>query len=196
MAEEGDFSTFFDENKVDTEGKALKSKNQNIGQAFSDEFATLADSVDKDSLKKEIKQRNQNSSNDVNAYLANDKADITLSNPIITDIEVQSNKKLELIDSEGLVIAEKKLLINAGGLCKGGLRNCKDGWTHFGPAKKDRNGNIINDYLLSIQTKHSVPTIFKIFFNRTEKQYYLSCEHSEDDLIILFVKLEKPFVIL
>lgn len=196
MTEEGDFSTFFDDNKLDTENKALRVRNQNTGLVQSEDFGqnTLADSIDKDNTKRDPKHRNLSSINDNNTIIANDKEDLSISNPIVTDIEVQSNKKLELIDTEGLVISEKKLLINAGGLCKGGLRNCKDGWTNFGPAKKDRNGNIINDYILSIQTKHSVPTIFKIFFNRIEKQYYLFCEHSEDDLIILFVKLEKPFV--
>jgi len=111
----------------------------------------------------------------------------------VTDIEVQSNPKLELIEVEGNIIAEKKLLMNAGGLVKGSLRNAKDGWTYFGLVKKGTNGEIANDYILNMQAKVPANTIFKLFFDRMRKEYYLTSGNSTDEMIIVFVKLVKPF---
>lgn len=112
----------------------------------------------------------------------------------ITDLEVQANSKLELIDFEGNLISEKRLLINAAGLSKGGLRSISDGLVNFGPTKCDRNGKIINDYLLNIQSKHPSPIYFQIRFSLAEKRYYLCCERAEDEVVILFMKLNTPFV--
>lgn len=117
-------------------------------------------------------------------------------NVIVTDIEVQSNSKLELVDTEGKVIPEKTLLINAGGLVKGGFRNTKDGSTLFGLSKKNNQGEIVNDYQLNLNAKSSSNTVFKIVFDREKKTYFLSPIQGNqiDEMIIIFVKIEKPFV--
>ncbi len=140
---------------------------------------------------------NENIEQNLNVYsmLNNDQPtnDTLLNGEKVTDIEVQSNKILELIELDGSSIPEKKILINAGGLVKGGFRNAKDGYSYFGLSKKNRLGQIVNDYLLNIQSKYNISTIFKIFFNRLDKKYYLSCDSIEDDTIVLFIKLDKPF---
>lgn len=112
----------------------------------------------------------------------------------ITDLEIQSNKQVELVDAEGSLIAEKSLLINAGGLSKGGLRKTQDGWVYFGPIKRDKQNKVVNDYILNIQCKSKCTTVFKINFSRLDNKYYLCCDHSEDELVIIFMKLESPFV--
>lgn len=117
-------------------------------------------------------------------------------NVIVTDIEVQSNPKLELVDSDGKLIPEKTLVMNAGGLVKGGFRNAKDGSTIFGLSKKNNQGEVVNDYQLNLNAKSSTNSVFKIIFDRDKKAYFLSPIQGNqiDEMIIIFVKIEKPFV--
>lgn len=104
---------------------------------------------------------------------------------------------LELTELEGNLLEGKKLMINASGLVHDSLRNAKDGWTNFGfKSKRTHVPNTSNnDYLLNLDTTVNVDTIFKVYFDRVQKQYYLNCENTGSDLVIVFVKLEKPFVI-
>lgn len=136
------------------------------------------------------------------------KAKKNNSNKIITDLDIQSNNKLEIIDYESKLIAEKSLLINASGLVKGSLRNSKDGCTYFGLGKKNSSGDIACDYVLNLNYTSNINnkkgslfsstncTLFKVFFEKENKGYYLSPTYNScnEDLFIIFVKLEKPFV--
>ena len=137
----------------------------------------------------------ENSSNTNTNNLSNFQRNPLITQNIekITDIEVQSSKILELIDIDGNAIQEKRLLINASGLIKGGFRNANDGFTFFGLSKKSRGVIVINDYVLNINSKYNIGTVFKIFYNRTDKKYYLSCDAVEDDMIILFIRISKAF---
>lgn len=133
---------------------------------------------------------NQNLVNNDNLNLPNLEL-----NSKVTDIEVQENPKIELVELEGKLIPDKSLVFNAGGLVKGSLRNAKDGITYFGLMKKNIHGEIVNDYILNFHSKSSINTVFKVFFNRQQRKYFLgSVGNIIEEMVIVFVKIEKPFV--
>jgi len=127
---------------------------------------------------------------------------------VITDLEVQRNKKLELVETKGNILGGRIVEINASGVVNG-LRNKRDGSTLFGHLKYDNNRvriiltkNHINDFILNMdQINESIYTMFKIEFdkgmisltyqfNKDDEKYYLTGESKG-----LFIHLDNKFVI-
>ena len=153
-----------------------------------------------------------------NGNVSNDNILNNISNGIsnsivITSLEVQKNKKLELVETEGNILGGRKIYIDASGMVDG-LRNKRDGSTLFGRLKYDNNRvriilikNHINDFILNMnQGNESVNTVFKIQFdrgmisltyqfNKDEQQYYLTYETTKDESSVLFVHLDNKFVL-
>jgi len=151
-------------------------------------------------------------SNDFNNNL-NDISNGNSNNIVITCLEVQLNKKLKLVETEGNILDGRKIYINASGMVDG-LRNKRDGSTLFGRLKYNNNRvriilikNHINDFILNMnQINESVNTVFKIQFdrgiisltyqfNKDLQQYYLTNETTKDESLVLFVHLDNKFVI-
>lgn len=113
----------------------------------------------------------------------------------ITDIEVQENPKLELTELEGNLLNGNKIEINASGMTRNSLRNEKDGETRFG-FKNQPQVAPKNDYLLNIVSNSSTTTLFRVYFNRNSKKYFLASEVGDLDSIVVFIKLDKKYKLL
>lgn len=109
----------------------------------------------------------------------------------ITDIEVQENPKLELVEVEGKALSGQRLEINASGMSKNSLRNAKDGQTLFGIRNQSLHsiGNA-NDFVLSINGNSSTITLFRIFFDRNLKKYFIHSQVGEVDKTVVFLRLD------
>ena len=83
--------------------------------------------------------------------------EVIIKNVIITDVEIENNKKLLLTEKEGdLFPSEKKTLkITARGL-ENGLRNVPDGCSYFGLRKEDHNKNTVNDFVVNYNNSNSI----------------------------------------
>lgn len=122
-----------------------------------------------------------------------------LSPQLITDIEVQENRKLILSEVDGNCLNGNKIEINASGIVKDGLRNLKNGVSYFGFVMEDDNECDNNDenlkfpidYELNIRKiNKSSNVIFKIFFDKVLKKYYLSSSVNKNDSTVLFIKVD------
>ena len=122
---------------------------------------------------------------------------------LITDIDVQENPKLELIDVEGNLLNKQRVEINASGIiCTDNKslikqRSNRDGCCYFGFS----NSNNITDkkkldYILNINSNNlSSNLLFKIYFSKSFKQYFISSNIAEEDKTIVFVRIENKFKI-
>ena len=134
-----------------------------------------------------LKLNKDDNSTDINKGICN--------NIVITSLEVQKNKQLELVETLGNFLGGRRVYINASGMVDG-LRNKRDGSTLFGRLKYDNNKNHINDFILNMnQINESVNTVFKIQFDRDEQQYYLTYETPKDESSVLFVHLDRKFML-
>lgn len=145
---------------------------------------------------------------------------------IITDIEVQESPTLILEEFEGSIFStkEKTIEICASGMIKGSLRNARDGVALFGinnmintlPTSKSRKTDKETfkgayslleskrtltmqtvDYCLNIENyKNFSNILFRIFWDKNNKKYYLSSEAYENDNILVFYKIENDIKIL
>lgn len=122
----------------------------------------------------------------------------SLSPQIITDIEVQENRKLILSEVDGNCLNGNKIEINASGIVKDGLRNLKNGVSYFGFLMEDddecennENLKFPIDYELNIRKiNKSSNVIFKIFFDKVLKKYYLSSSVNKNDFTVVFIKVD------
>lgn len=120
--------------------------------------------------------------------------EVIIKNVIITDVEIENNKKLLLTEKEGdLFPSEKKTLkITARGL-ENGLRNVPDGCSYFGLRKEDHNKNTVNDFVVNYNNSNSIEninSIFCIYFLRETNKYYLRNLTNSANFFI-YVKIEK-----
>lgn len=115
----------------------------------------------------------------------------------VSENEIQSNKVIILEETNGNLLNDKKLLINAAGLVNGGLRRRKDGITNFGPVE-ELNSTIINDYLINLPPNliETIPTLFSIKFNTSDKAYYLSPSFTDaHENVVLFILIDSKLKI-
>ena len=147
---------------------------------------------------------NKIESKNIKAYIGVDESlienlplEVILKNVIITDIEIENNKKLVLFEKEGdmLPTEKKSLRITARGL-ENGLRNTHDGCTYFGLSKEDNNKVIVNDFILNYKNdsidknNDNINSVFCIYFLRETKKYYLRNLNNSPSFFI-YVKIEK-----
>lgn len=113
-------------------------------------------------------------------------------NEVITDDIVKSSDTLELTDEIGEMFKGQKLLINACGIVKGGLRQKRDGEIVFG----FDNGSDNIDYDLSHIKDQSIHMnefqtnlLFKIKFDPSTCHYYFQPVKSSSNVI--FIKIDE-----
>lgn len=132
-------------------------------------------------------------------------------NVVALDQEIKYYDKLEIKDIVGDIFLKQKVLIDAGGLSGGGLRNKRDGISSFGlisqQKKVVKNKNIklygkkdINeiDYIMNIQTKledENIPdegdVIFQIIFSEKAQRYVFRPNLKNKSNITIFKKVNK-----
>lgn len=89
---------------------------------------------------------------------------------VITDNIINQSDSLEIRDEIGSLFRGQKIIINAAGIFKGGLRQRRDGVTVFGA----QNGTNNIDFDLNIRyNKDKSNIIFKIEFNQESMTYFL-----------------------
>lgn len=89
---------------------------------------------------------------------------------VITDNIINQSDSLEIKDEIGSLFRGQKIIINAAGIFKGGLRQRRDGVTVFGA----QNGTNNIDFDLNIRyNKDKSNIIFKIEFNQENMTYFL-----------------------
>jgi len=119
--------------------------------------------------------------------------EVILKNVIITDAEIENNKKLSLTEQEGdmLPTDQKKLIITARGL-ENSLRQKQDGCTYFGLKKENSKNEIVNDFIINYSSNNieNINSLFCIYFLRETKKYYLR-NLTNSPSFFIYVKIEK-----
>lgn len=112
----------------------------------------------------------------------------------INDIVVQENPQIELEEIEGDCLLNRKIRINASGSDLS-LRHKKDGFTFFGLGSKKSKAVTTIDIELYFNPCPTEELIFTIYFNLTQRQYFLTSSVDTNSKNILFVRLDNPFVL-
>ena len=146
--------------------------------------------------------KKQDSVNNIKSYVDVDESlietlplEVILKNVIITDFEIENNKKLLLTEKEGNMFPNdrKTLKITARGL-ENGLRKIHDGCSYFGLRKEDSNIVTVNDFVVNYQNNsnsiENINSIFCIYFFRETNKYYLKNLTNSPNFFI-YVKIEK-----
>jgi hypothetical protein len=122
--------------------------------------------------------------------------DINCSQRVIGEEIVKIAPLLCLEETEGNLMKDDKLMINASGLVEG-ARKAKDGVTFFG--KNLKCGDIVvNDYVLNIDnTDYQLNHIFFIYYRKESNQYFLRSYKEKNvqnqSYPIVLVRLDKQY---
>lgn len=190
----------------ETDSKTNNSNKELVPvQEKRDSKSKIKDTIEKQEKDKDLSDsafsQSKRNNNTINNSHSNNPKKFNESNQVshFTDIDVQENPKLELLEYEGKILNGLRIEILASGMSKYSERNAKDGVSFFGFKTFESNQvshNLPLDYVLNIESDNTTTNVlFKIFFDKPSKKYYISSNIGEGDKTIVFVKIENPFVI-
>lgn len=171
--------------------KSINSKEENIPLISKLEENYLFSNAQ--SNKERPSKKNNN--NIINKY----NSIIESNNHIITDVEVQENPRIELEEVEGNILNGEKIEICATGMIHSSIRQANDGISYFGITNNNNTGfkeYTKLDFVLNLDSLNTASNvIFKVFFDKKTKKYFISSNIGESDKTILFVRIERVFAI-
>lgn len=188
-------------NNNNSTSSPVRKKNSTL---VSNEECSLSNSKVEDNISIKKRENKFVTSNDNNEYVIIQEMvgekNSEESSSIVTDIDVQQNKKLELEDIEGNFLGNKKVIICAAGL-EAIQSHRKSGITSFGISREHFIKDLKTNYLILPNIKeidfevnlkefnNSSNVIFIISFNKYLKSYFLKPITNISDKIYMFYKL-------